>query len=748
VTERRVSRPLAIVGTRPPPLKALHRRLRVAAVLLGCGAACALANAAPPPTDTATARAAAIAATAPAPDTGAFRLAQARERDAESLKTLTTDGQLLLGRDRVRLPAYEYCNLAVAAAERGDFRDSIEAASRALVLAQQTDNGDLVALSKRDLAIAYGYAGDLDDAERYAKEALDSKPKDPAQVFAPANKVLGDVAVRRGDFQRAMQYYGRALETASARFRPLVFLSLTNTRIVAGDPTGARTALAQAGEPQTPALASMYRRIEGNLLLAEGKPQQAEQTFEAGLAATSADDPSYDRLWAHAGMGRAYLASGEAQHARTAYLAALDDSERIRARFRSDEFKTGLFADTQAVFEEAIALAVAAGDYLQAWQISERSRARALLDTVRNRVTTGVDAAQLTGPPLGLDDVRAVLTPNDALVEFHSLDSQLIVFVIRSDGLKGFTLPIPRKDLQRSVRDMRDAIVHRAPAALKLGSALDMQLIQPLGLRPQERLIVVPHDALHYLPFQALRESQDFLIQRHAIVVEPSAAIAVQLAGRNQSVGSSLVAFGNPQIAPSFALPGAEAEVTTIAPLFDEKQVFLRATATRENFRDNAQTGRVLHVATHAEADAVDPLHSRILLAPSLQPADGPSSLLAKDIYNLKFDKTALVTLSACETGLGRVERGDEITGFTRAFFYAGASSLIVSMWPVSDASTSQMMRTFYTRLTEGAQAIDAMRDAQLAVLRTPRFAHPFFWAPFDLMGNWRLKIAPGALTQ
>jgi len=686
--------------------------------------------------------------TGPASDSDqAFHAAQAFQRDAESLKTLTAEGRLLLGRDRVKLPEYQYCSLSVAAAERGDFRDSIEAASRALVLAQQNDNQDLVALSKRDLAIAYNYAGDLDDAERYAREALDSKPHHPEQVYAPSYKVLGDVAARRGKLDEAAAAYTHALDTASERFRPLVLLSLANARIAAGDTDGAREALTQAGPP-APALAPMVQRIEGNLLLSQGKPQDAARTFEAALAQASTDDASYDRLWAHDGIGRAALSSGDTTAARSAFLAAIDDSERIRARFRSDEFKTGLFGNIQSVFERAISLAAASGDFEAAWQLSERGRARALLDSVRGRVNTGPQTAPLAGRALGLDEVRKVLGAKDALIEFQSLDDRLIVWVIRADGLEGHTLPLSRVDLQHDVGALRDAIVARNPAALTLADGLNAKLMRPLALRPDERLVIVPHDALHYLPFQALRQDGKFLVETHAVVIEPSASIAVQLAARGQEVGSSLVAFGNPQIGQRFALPGAEAEVSTIAPLFTDKSVFLRSAATRENFTGSADTGRVLHVATHAQADAIDPLHSRILLAPSLQPADGPSSLLAKDIYNLRLDRTALVTLSACETGLGRVERGDEITGFTRAFFYAGASSLIVSMWPVSDASTALMMRTFYRQLTQGAQAADAMRDAQLAALHTPRFAHPFYWAPFDLMGNWRLSIASTAVSQ
>lgn len=674
--------------------------------------------------------------------TPAFRLAESEARDAETMQSLTQDGRLLLQRDRFVLDGYSYCSMAVAAAERGDFRESIEASSRALQLAQRSSNADLLAVSQRDLAIAYSYAGDLDDAQRYAELALASHPAAPDQVYAPANKVLGDIALRRDDPQRALAAYDAALQTASARYRPLVLVSMTNAYIAAGNTQQARTTFEQAGPPPGPTFAPLYRRIEGNLLLAEGHADNARDAFAASLTRNREGDSSYDNLWAHEGMARALLALNQRDAARAAYLAALDDSESIRARFRSEEFKTGLFSDTQTVFEHAIAMAAEDGDYALAWRLSERSRARALLDVVRNRVASGVDTRQLNGDALSLDDVRRALRPDEALVEFHSLPREMIVWVIRGDGLKGYTLPIARDDMTLAVTDFRNAIVGQKPQALAYGTRLDALLIEPLELRPNERLIIVPNIELHYMPFQALHNAQGFLIERHPLALAPSASVAVQLTRRGQRVSSDLVAFADPQIAPKFELPGAALEVGDIAPLFAQRQTFMHADATRVSFRDSAPDSRVLHVATHAHADIVDPLHSSILLAPAAQPADGPDALLAKDIYNLKLRDVALVTLSACETGLGRVGRGDEIMGFTRAFFYAGASSLIVSMWPVSDDSTALTMRTFYASLVQGHEAIDALRSAQLAVLAEPRFAHPFYWAPFDLMGSWRLTVA------
>lgn len=101
-----------------------------------------------------------------------------------------------------------------------------------------------------------------------------------------------------------------------------------------------------------------------------------------------------------------------------------------------------------------------------------------------------------------------------------------------------------------------------------------------------------------------------------------------------------------------------------------------------------------------------------------------------------------MVTLSACESGLGRIARGDEVQGFTRAFLGAGAASLLVSLWPVEDDSTQLLMTTLYGDLARGMPAAQAMQRAQLAVLARPGYGEPYFWAAFNLVGDWRLRLA------
>ena len=145
-----------------------------------------------------------------------------------------------------------------------------------------------------------------------------------------------------------------------------------------------------------------------------------------------------------------------------------------------------------------------------------------------------------------------------------------------------------------------------------------------------------------------------------------------------------------------------------------------------------------MHVAAHAEADEVDPLYSRILLA---NEGGQRSFLEAREVLDMKLPDTALVTLSACESGLGRVASGDEVLGFPRAFLSAGSGSLIASLWPVSDDATELLMSTLYGALAKGQDVQRAMQAAQIAVLRQPKLAHPFFWAPFNLIGDWRLTV-------
>lgn len=667
--------------------------------------------------------------------------AQARSKDAETIKSLSTEGQLLYQKDRVKLDGAMYCAQAVALAEKGEFRLSIQAASKALVLGQKDASTSLVAAAKRDLAIAYNYAGDLEHAAQYAQEALAGEGATTPAVAAPAYKILGDVALRRGQPNEAIAAYQKAQAVASERFKPLVDISLANAYVAAARPAEARAVFAQIPPSDNVALRQAYLRGMGNLALAENKPAEAMTHFSAAAAQAAGSDAAYHRLWAQEGRARSLLALGDKAGASAAYVDAARASETIRARFRSEEFKAGLFGDVQQIFDRAIALSAETGDAATAWQLSESSRSRALLDVLRERVTPATNeaaAAMRSGPP-EVAQMSAALREGEAVIEFHSLDEQLLAWVIRPSGIRSFTIAQSRSALGDKIAAFRDAIIKRDKNSAALGRELHALLIAPLGLAGNERLVVVPHGALHYLPFQALADTRGYLIERHAVSYAPSAGVALQLARRPQAGPSSFVAFGNPGTDERLALPAAEREVQQIGALFADKKIYIKNEASTAQFRSQAGNGAILHVAAHAEVDLIDPLQSRILLAPE---KNDTGFLNARQVYDVDLKNVSLVTLSACESGLGKIARGDEIQGFTRAFLSAGASALFVSLWPVADESTEQLMTSLYRDLAAGKEASLALQQAQVAVLRQPQFAHPFFWAPFDLVGNGRLRLA------
>ena len=660
-----------------------------------------------------------------------------RLEDADTALSLAAEGAALYEREAVKLDGYAYCSQAVELAEKGEFRESTRAASKALHVALQTGNTDLLGKAYRDLAIAFSYAGQLERAEQFANLSLKYPGVDPTQVNGPSKKVLGDVRTRQKRFAEAIALYDQARTESSARFRPLVDTSLANALILSGDLTRARSTLDALAEPGDPSQQAQLQRTRGRLLLAENKPAEALVLYQQLANAPVNGDEGFYRAWALDGISKSESALGNEAQAAQALDQAIDVFDKARAKFRSDEFKMGLFSDLQVVFERAIGMHSRLGQPAKAFDISERSRARALLDAVAGRAEVG------NGEAVALDaaTLQAMLKADEVVVAYHALPDRLVAWVLSSEGVREATLPVAvkRADLARLVDAYRDALINLKPAT-DVGDKIGTLLLAPLDIPAGKRIIIVPHGPLHYLPFQALRLDGQYLIERNPISIAPSISIAARLAERTPTVAAQLVAFGNPTINPDVAdpLPGAEREVHALSQQFPGATLFFKEQANKTNFQGSAPNARLLHVAAHAVADTLDPLHSKVLLADE---NGQPNYLEAKDVMGMDLKGTALIALSACESGLGRVEDGDEVLGFTRSFLSAGTSTLLASLWPVSDAATETLMTTLYDDLAKGEQVQDAMRDAQRAVLANPETAHPFFWAPFNLIGNWRLKV-------
>jgi CHAT domain-containing protein len=204
---------------------------------------------------------------------------------------------------------------------------------------------------------------------------------------------------------------------------------------------------------------------------------------------------------------------------------------------------------------------------------------------------------------------------------------------------------------------------------------------------------------------------------------------------------------GSPASARFFRLKYSGQEIEKISALFKpgRRETLLRAGASEENFKHQSLGDyRIIHFATHAFIDDKKPARSAIVLSLDQNPKED-GFLQMREVFNLKL-RADLVVLSACQTGLGQLIRGEGIEGLSRAFFYAGASSVLLSLWAVNDQASYQLLERFYLHLRSANPVMDSLRQAKLELIDSDVLAHPYYWAGFVVAGNADTVIFPRSL--
>ncbi|MBF0506988.1 MAG: CHAT domain-containing protein [Nitrospirae bacterium] len=366
-------------------------------------------------------------------------------------------------------------------------------------------------------------------------------------------------------------------------------------------------------------------------------------------------------------------------------------------------------------------------------------------------------ASLVSVEPMTLTDLQAMLRPGQTVIEFHVLNNATIAWLITRDHIQSSVIKQSRKALAAKVSDYRESIesITTDERSIRIKSTekpsseaktetylsgakvekrareLYLTLLGGFKIDPGQELIIVPHDILHYLPFHSLvLPDGSFLLEKNPLSYLSSASLMKFTAEKRKKAGSKLLAFGNPDLGnPLYDLKYAEKEVNNIKTIYPESEIYLRKEATRTRAIKLSGNFDIIHFATHGEYDDNDPLASALRLSPA---GADDGRLTAEDIFKMKIG-ASLVVLSACETALGKINRGDEVIGFTRAIIYAGAPSVITTLWQVSDVATYIMMQDFYKNLKSMRKA-DALRTAQLDLMKNYR--HPFFWGAFVLTGD------------
>ena len=361
----------------------------------------------------------------------------------------------------------------------------------------------------------------------------------------------------------------------------------------------------------------------------------------------------------------------------------------------------------------------------------------------------GIDRGDLT--PVHIDDAKPLLaTSSGAIVEYVAADHRLFAFLLTRSGdsvtVEGRVIPIAEADLSERTRRFLDQIRLRDFDLAENARFLYSLLLGPFQtqLAGKTRLVVVPDGPLWDVPFQALMPTDGYLIERVALSYAPSAVVLRKILERPRPVGSPTVlamARSDFRGAPERGLeplPDADKQVRMIREIYGPERAatFTGSEATEGRFKSVARNYSILHLATHGIFDGASPLYSYLALSPAGDDAADDGRLEAWEIMRMKLN-AELVVLAACETASGRIAPGEGVIGMSWALLAAGARSMVVSQFSVESRSATALLLEFHRRLAATGQSKSAaLRAAALANLRTPRFAHPYYWAGFILLGD------------
>lgn len=521
--------------------------------------------------------------------------------------------------------------------------------------------------------------------------------------------------------------------------------------------------------------------MHAKCLLKVGRTSEAKKELDALLA--SPQGRQNGELYWLMLFDRGVIAERESSSADAIrfWQEAVDIIEQQRASINTEASKIGFVGDKQAAYASLIRLLISTGDAATAFEYVERSKSRALVDMLAAKqdfaITAGdparvkellakashaeaeaiiqdanadklsirsavVAARQQLGAEspelaslvsvsyLKAAEVQSLVPQDETLVEYYQNGDDLVVFLVTSKDLK--VVQLETAGVHDTVRVLREAIEdvasdHYLASARKLYG----QLIQPItGHLSGSKLVIVAHGPLHYLPFNVLHDGKAFVIERYSLRMLPSASMIKYVRSGRVDKPGEVLALGNPDLGDSrFDLANAQAEAIAVTKNRPQSRALLRKDANEAAFRSYGGSFRYVHFATHGMFNAAAPLKSALLLA---KDSESDGLLTVDKLYSTKLD-AELVTLSACETGLGKIASGDDVVGLSRGFLYAGSRSIVASLWKVDDLATSYLMTRFYDQLKAGDKR-EALRQAQRDTMK--EFPHPFYWGAFQLTGS------------
>ena len=647
----------------------------------------------------------------------------------------------------------------------GDHPSALRRLKDALLLAETLEaRRDEIATTLNNMGMVYRDMGDYEEALSALNRALAIDRKINSKwAIAYDLKNLGLSRLRMGQPEKALPLFQEALALARQ-----IGNRINEAKIQAG---------------------------YGEALMALDRRQAAKAQFDQALDLSRQMALREVEWRALYGLGQLQLKDKNRKEARSLLEAAVQVIESMRAGIKLDQLKDGFIANKMAVYETLVSLLVDMGRDSDAFYVAERSRARNLIDLLGNQRLSLHGAVnqkrydrekrlksamaeyetlvaqtndpheqtvyrqalnrardkhrdlmleiQLKNPnlasilsvdPLTVPEVQALLEPGTAILAYYVVPDEILCWFITADRVDLVRTPLGRQTLAQKVLDYRRTLQNLEPAGAQ-AQELHTWLLSPLKnrLKSVQTLGIVPHHILHHLSFATLFDGNDYLVDRHPLFSLPSASVLRHTTkNRPGEKNTKVLAVGNPDLTnPALALPFAEKEVATIGWNFPDVTVLTGKKATEGWVVRNISDFGIIHLASHGEFDPVNPLFSSVKLAKDDQD-DG--DLRASEVFGLDI-RANLVMLSACQTGLGKITRGDDVIGMNRAFLYAGTNAIMSSLWRVSDISTALLVKQFYREYKNRPKAESLSRAMRHVKNRYP---HPGYWGAFVLAGDYR----------
>ena len=483
-------------------------------------------------------------------------------------------------------------------------------------------------------------------------------------------------------------------------------------------------------------LADLYRL--------SGDTQRALVAYDESTKLYQGLDFAHYNYAAHKGKFLSYLAQKNDALASAELLIVLRLFDEYREKILEERQKNFFFDREQDTYDLAIDFAYSRlGDGILAFDYSETSRARSLLELMRQAAESAV--------PLTTSAIQQQMPEQVQIIQYAVLESKLLIWLVTRSKVVTKSVDVESSSLAEmvatTVKQIRTRDENAARVSLKKLYGL---LVEPIAgeVDPNLVLCFVPDKSLHYLPFSALVSgSARYLAQDYRVMIAPSATILIESTHKARTrpldQEEQLLAVGNPAFDrstnPNLSdLKEAEREVEQIAKQYRVRNVLPGTQATRKSITAGLATAQVAHFAGHYVIDPRSNLSSKLLLAPEPGEQNQAPGLDSGDIYQMDLARTKLVVLAACQTGIEQQLSGEGPIGFARSFLVAGVPVVVASLWPVDSAATAELMILFHRFRKLGRLSItEALRHAQQEIMNREDYNRSYYWAAFTVIGGY-----------